>query len=495
MPPRYPPRRLPRRRRHGDTAPVLRFALLLSLAIPSAAQDDAAPRRPNVLFLIADDLGAQALGCYGNAECRTPAIDRLAASGTRFERAYCQFPVCGPSRAALLTGLYPRSLGILGNGAANRLVQRLGDRPSLPQWFREHGWFSARIGKLYHMRVPGDVTAGVDGPDHPPSWDRAINCPGEEWFTPGRAEHLTNERLRFERDTHYGLGFGTAFYVVQDPTDGAAQPDAKAADAALAILDEVGDDPFFLAVGFVRPHVPLVAPETLFDAFPADDLTLAEVPDGDRDDIPEAGLSRSSERTGLTDPDRQRRVLQAYYASVAFVDRQVDRILTRLAQRGLAENTVVVFTSDHGYHLGEHDFWQKMSLHEESARIPLIVRAPGRSPAVTAALAQQIDLYPTLVDLAGLERPEHLQGASLVPVLDDPEVSVHDAVFCTKGNGDLVRTPDHALLAWRDGTAELYDMRADPRQFHNLADDERLAATRAALEARLRTHLEATTPR
>jgi iduronate 2-sulfatase len=441
----------------------------------SASGASASPREhPNVLFLIADDLTAGALGCYGNEDVKTPSIDALSKQGLRFDRAYCQFPVCGASRAAIMSGLYPPSIGVMGNGDANHFAERLADRPSLGEHFIRAGYHSARVSKIYHMRVPGDITAGVDGPDHAASWTERHNCRGAEWMTPGPSEHLSYEKLQRDPTRHYGLGFGTAFYVVRSEGDGADQPDHQAATRAIEIMKRQGDQPFFLAVGFVRPHVPLVAPAPWHDAHPAQDMSLPEHVAGDRDDIPKLGHSYDSEYAKLTTTNRKQRVLSAYYAATSFMDAQVGRILRAVDELGLAENTIVVFTSDHGYHLGEHDFWQKMSLHEESARIPLIIKAPGCLPGTTPRLAQQIDLYPTLADLAGLTIPEHLEGRSLAPILRDPEhgVRVHDAVYCFKRQGTLRRTEQQAYIEWRDGTSELYDMEGDPKQFWNRSGDE-----------------------
>jgi iduronate 2-sulfatase len=446
--------------------------LLLVLCGGLAAQDAAPTRRPNVLFLVADDLCAGVLGCYGGRDAHTPNLDRLAARGVRFDRAYCQFPVCGPSRAATMSGMYPASLGVLGNGGAHRIVELLGDRPSLPQWFRQQGWFSARVSKIYHMRVPGDITAGVDGPDHPASWELAVNCKAPEWYTEGEAENLASGgRLRFEREKHYGLGFGTAFYVVKGASDGAEQADHQAATEAIRILEARRDDarPFFLAVGFVRPHVPLVAPEEWFERHDPAAVALPQRVAGDLDDIPKAGMSLNSRRLKIEgDDDRQREIIAAYRAATSFMDAQVGRVLDVLEELDLADDTLVVFSSDHGYHLGEHGFWQKLSLHEESARIPLLLAGPGvPSGASRSGLAQQIDLYPTLTELAGLEVPAHVEGRSLLPLLRDPDAVVHEAVFSRNGKGRLVRTARWALLQWQDGTAELYDMRDDPQQYVN----------------------------
>lgn len=441
----------------------------LSLAAALLPAQQAAPRRPNVLLVMADDLGAQALGCYGNKAVRTPVLDKLAAEGLRFTRAYCQFPVCGPSRAAMMAGMYPQVMGIRGNGGARKIDEMLAGKQSLPQRFKDAGWHSARVGKIYHMRVPGDITAGVHGPDHAASWSERHSFFGPEWQSEGKHEHFSRERLRRTPDKHYGLGFGTAFYSVMLDGGGTEQHDHKAADKAIAILEaQRPGRPFFLALGFVRPHVPLVAPEKYYGAHPRRQMQPVAVPAGDWDDIPRLGISKNTRRSGLEPVARRRGVLQAYYASVAYMDAQLGRVLAALEASGQADNTIVVFCSDHGYHLGEHDFWQKMSLHEDSARIPLIIRGPGVKPGVSHSLCQQIDIYPTLCELAGLSIPSHVQGKSLRRVLADHGARVHRWVSCITGRGILLRSERWAYIFWRDGSSELYDMKADPGQFTNL---------------------------
>ncbi len=451
----------------------LLLCLLVVLCVVHAVRGDEPNAKPNVVFIIADDLTAEALSCYGNKQCQTPNIDRLAARGTRFTRAYTQYPVCGPSRAAIMSGMYPQAIGVTGNGGAARFTKNLGDRPSMAQHFKQHGYHTARVSKIYHMRVPGDITAGVDGPDHAASWTERFNCKAPEWMTAGEHALPTTQKVRKQPDQHYGLGFGTAFYIVKAHGDGAEQADARAADKAVELIETHRGGPFFLAVGFVRPHVPLVAPASFYEPYPPEKVTLPESVDHDWRDIPKAGMSLNSQRIGLAGrDDAKRKVIAAYYASVAFMDAQVGRVLDALDRHGLRDNTIVVFTSDHGYHLGEHDLWQKMSLHEQSARIPLIVAAPGLKPNTTAALAEQIDIYPTLAALAGLAVPEHCKGHNLAPVMAEPTKAVRDAAYCLKGKSHLLRTDRWAYIHHTDTVGELYDMHRDPGQFTNLYGDE-----------------------
>ncbi|MBD3676409.1 MAG: sulfatase [Planctomycetaceae bacterium] len=464
----------------------MRLAISILILLFSSLAISAA-EKPNILFIISDDLSAESLSCYGNEQCRTPHIDSLAQRGMKFTRAYCQYPVCGPSRAALMSGMYSQQVGVTGNGSSGNFTKRMGDRPSMAQLFKQNDWYTARVSKIYHMRVPGDITKGVDGPDHAASWTERFNAHAPEWMSEGEHIHLTNEKVRFDKDVHYGLGFGGAFYVVKgsDPT-GAAQADVIASTKAVELLETHKDEPFFLAVGLVRPHVPLVAPHQYFDPYPPSKMNLPRKVEGDWNDIPKAGISKNSKAIGLAGKiDKQQQVLSAYYASVAFMDDQVGKILAALDRLDLRKNTIVIFTADHGYHLGEHDFWQKMSLHEESTRIPIIFSVPGKSPGVSHSLVQQIDIYPTLAELAELPIPKHVQGKSFARNLDDPDHQVHDEIYCLKQKSHLLRTDRWAYLQYQDGSAELYDMKNDPQQFTNLVDSPDHQQTLKELQKRL----------
>lgn len=466
------------------------LSLLLCLAaFPALAEEKQPP--PNVLFIIADDLSAEALGCYGNDIVQTPNIDKLAARGTVMDRAYCQYPVCGPARAALLSGQYPQQNGVTGNSDKDILSRTLGSHPTLPEHFKNNGYTTIRLGKLYHMRVPGHITAGVSGPDHPASWTAAYNFQSDEQWTPGKSYQTCNTKLKPDpdRNIHYGLGYGPAFFVVEDPTDGAEQHDVQATDKAIELLrGEMTDKPFFLAVGYVRPHVPLVAPRKFFTAYDADKMVLQTFPKGDRLDIPKLGITGVGERRGPDTDDKRRQTLRAYYASVSFMDAQVGRLLDELDKQGLANNTIIIFKSDHGYHLGEHDFWQKMSLHEESARIPLIAAGPGIEKGQRwEGLVEAVDIYPTLSMMAGLPIPKGCSGTLLYGMDDDPK----KLAYTFKGNGHLIRTQDWAYMRYKDGSEELYDMKSDPKQFTNLAKGaeaaEALKRTRELLNNRLKS--------
>ena len=459
--------------------------------------DAAAAERPNVLFIVSDDLN-NLLGCYGDTRAHTPNIDRLAARGMRFERAYCTFPLCGPSRNSFLTGLYPNSTGILANAQLFR--QTIPSQLSMPQAFRLDGYFAARVGKLYHYNVPTSV--GTDGHDDPASWE--VEC------NPAGVDRLVEEPDIFSlRPGQFG---GTLSWYAS-PRPDAEHTDAMLADDAQWILERCArrDRPFFLAVGFFRPHTPYVAPqEPYFGYHPLKAMPLVEGIEEDRADIPPAGLgSQKKEHLGMTDLQR-RECRQAYNASISFMDAQVGRLLDRLDALGLAESTVIVFTSDHGYHMGEHGLWQKQSLFEESARVPLLVVAPGVTEpgSVAATPVSQVDLFPTLAELCGVEPPGNLQGQSLVPTLRDASDpgrgwAITQVVRRRRGSsgpepffGYSLRTPRWRYTEWDEGREgrELYDHDADPRELTNLAEDPAHAEAVAELSAQLRQAVGTTLP-
>ncbi len=455
-------------------------AALCLLVAPLFAQAPEEEGRYNVLFIISDDLTDTALSCYGSEICQTPNIDRLAEQGVRFTHAYCQGTYCGPSRASFMSGYYPHAIEMLGYKSPR---PALGDRATWAQHFKHAGYETVRVSKIFHMGVPGGIEKGTDGADDPISWTRRFNSQGPEWKAAG-----TGETLEGNPDGKKPVVGGNTFVYVQADGDDLAHSDGKTAAKACELIEELAGKRFFLAVGFVRPHVPFVAPRPYFEPYPHAEMPLPEKVPGDWDDIPKAGINYKTSVNMQMDVPRQRKAVSAYFASVAYVDALVGRLLTALEEAGLADETIVIFTSDHGYHLGEHDFWAKVSLHEESARVPLIIRVPGKEPAVCHSLTELLDLYPSVAQLCGLEVPERLQGEDISPMLDDPAHEVRQAAFCVNGKGFLLRDRRWAFIQYGEDGAkgmELFDMQRDPLQITNLAQDEEHAAVVAEMRARL----------
>lgn len=487
--------------------------ILLMAILSSVAR--ATDQRRNVLFIISDDLN-NFLGCYGDPIAKTPNIDRLAARGVRFDRAYCAFPLCGPSRNSLLTGLYPNSTGIQTNGLIFR--QTIPNQLSMSQTFRQQGYFAARIGKLYHYNVPNSI--GTNGHDDPGSWELELNPAGVDRLE--EHPHITSLIPK---------QFGGTLSWYASPKSDEYHTDGLMAQDADWVLERCARDkhrPFFLAVGFFRPHTPYVAPQRpWFDMYDVNQMAVVEGVEADRADIPEAGLgSQKKEQNSMTDEQR-RQARQAYYASISFMDAQVGKVVASLDRLGLTDNTVIVFTSDHGYHMGEHGLWQKMSLFEESARVPMLIVAPGTSNAggVVSAPVSQVDLFPTLAELCGVTPPANLQGQSLVPMLKDNAFTGRGWALTqvTRGGGGgqqrnkkaaesttksenpanggryfgySLRTERWRYTEWDGGQKgrELYDHESDPRELTNLANHSDHITTAEQLAALMREAVKTTLP-
>ncbi len=458
--------------------------------------DPATLSRPfNVLFIISDDLTANALSCYGNTVCKTPNIDALAARGTRFTRAYCQGTYCGPSRASFMSGYYPHATGVLGYKNPR---QEIGDRAMWSEHFKNNGYYAARVSKIFHMGVPGGVLKGGDGRDHDHgngaddarSWTERFNSLGPEWKAPGEGETLEsnpNGKRRVVR--------GNTFVAVEADGDDLVHSDGMTSKKAVELLGQKREKPFWLGVGFVRPHVPFVSPRKYYEPFlPYSSMTLPEKRSGDWDDIPKAGINYKTSVNMKMDIRRQKKAVGGYYASVAFMDAQVGKVLDKLEQEGLRDNTIVIFTSDHGYHLGEHDFWAKVSLRDESAGVPLIISVPGKKPAVCDSLVELLDLYPTVSKLCGLAVEKRLQGKDISTMLDNPNVEVRDAAFSVAPmrKGFLLREDRWAFIQYGEDASsgmELFDTVADPLQFDNLAESSEHQNVVSRMQAKLAAKL------
>lgn len=425
-----------------------------------------------VLFIAVDDLRDWTVE-FGSVRPITPNLDRLVADGVHFRRAYCQIPLCNPSRASVLTGVRPDQTGVFD--LQRHFRETLPNIKTLPQRFREAGWRSARVGKLYHYNVPAGI--GTDGLDDPPSWDRVINPVGRDVLEADRIINPTPERP---------ISAALSWLAADGEDD--EQTDGRITTEAIRLLREHRDGPLFLGVGFFRPHTPFVAPRTYFDLYPLDQIALPAAPADDRDDIPVAAFAHNNPiaHYGL-DERTCREAIQAYLACTSFVDAQVGRLLDALDECGLRERTVVVLWSDHGYHLGEHlGVWQKRTLFEESARAPLVIRAPGMAGAGRPCdrVVEFVDICPTILQLSGLPLASGLDGRSLLPLLENPlreweSAAVTQVMRPRDGRldepvmGRSIRTERWRYTQWNGGERgeELYDHAADPDEFTNLAND------------------------
>ncbi len=457
-------------------------------------------QQPNVLFIISDDLNTR-IGPYMEIAQHTPHLDRLAAEGMRFTRTYCQFPLCGPSRASLMSGLYPETNGVLRNndqpGSYPVENPSLADHPTLAGYFRQQGYFTARVSKIFHMGVPGGIERGEPGGDEPNSWDYSYNVMGPETNSPGTLELLSPGNI------HYGSNF--ARMIIADGSE-VTQADYLATSQAIAILESrsgPGDPrgknkkkikpqaPFFLAVGLIRPHVPLIAPENCFIPYPVDDVQLPPVIVADN--VPEQALFRQNMKIWEMDELQKKKTISAYMASVRFMDQQVGRLLDALDRLGIREETIVVFVSDHGYNLGEHDCWSKVSLWEGSVRIPLIISHPGSKNthgSTCESITELIDLYPTLTELCSLdaEQPGILQGKSLAAHLNGEASDQGASIAYTVtqgGKAASIRTSGWRYTRWGEGievgNEELYDHLEDPEEHINLIQEPDLQPALADL--------------
>ena len=459
---------------------MVAFVAIMGTYVPTSAAEPQKPAKPNVLFLISDDLNT-ALSGFGHPQCKTPNLDRLAARGVKFENMHCQYPVCGSSRASIMSGLYPYSNLTLGN--AGTLRGSMPDVVTLSQAFRNNGYYAARVSKIYHMRIPFEIIAGTAESDDPFSWEQAVNIKAPEQNAPGESTNWSPKDKKSQSFTGVIASGGDHEHA-----------DGMAADRAIEILEQVKDKPFFLAVGFVRPHVPLVAPKKYFDQYDRASMIPPSVPANDLDDVPSIirGYKANKTTYGVT-PESHKGLLQAYYASVSYMDAQVGRVLDALKEKGLHDNTIVVFSSDHGYLLGHHNKFQKQHLFEEATRVPFIVSVPwikDQHGQCTQKITELVDLYPTLAELAGIAALETLQGTSLKPLLSDTESSAwkkDQAFTISRSGGESIRTKDWRFTQWGFGDKglELYDLNEDPGEFTNLAKNSEYAATVKKLQQQL----------
>jgi uncharacterized sulfatase len=468
--------------------------ILIALASLASNSFAAEPKRYNVLHIISDDLCTR-LGCYGDPMVKSPNIDRLAARGVRFDRAYCQFPLCNPSRCSFMTGLRPDVTKAFENQTHFRTA--VPDAVSMPQTFQKAGYSVTRIGKIYHYSVPAQI--GTDGFDDKLSWQRVVNPKGRDMddYTMIEQIALTEDKLHTTttKTTELTQLGATLSWLAADGED-IEQTDGKIAAQAVNLLEENARSgkPFYLAVGFFRPHTPYVSPKKYFAMYPPESIKLPVVPPNLAELFPAAPLMITRKVETLMSDDLRRKAIQAYSAATTFMDAQVGVLLDAVDRLKLANSTIIVFHSDHGYHLGEKGLWQKMSLFEESTRVPLVIVVPGSKAngTVSPRTVELVDLHKTLADLCGLTADTKTQGTSLRPLLEDPKsawdlpaysqvtrglaVGTFEAAQ-NKGKkgfmGRSVRTERWRYTEWDDGQqgVELYDHDNDAAEMKNLAND------------------------
>ena len=418
----------------------------------------------NVLLIIADDLNCD-LGAYGNSVVKTPNIDRLAERGVLFENAHNQYPLCGPSRASFMTGMYTNQTKITRNNM--NLRNSVPDVITMGQRFRQQGYQSVRIGKMFHYDNPSAI--GTSGNDDIYSWDQTVNPYGRDKIEEHKINTLTPRR--------YG---GTLSWLAADGED-EEQTDGIGASEAIKKLDDFAksNTPFFLAVGFFRPHTPFVAPKKYFDLYDREKIEIPESSSQYLATLPEpAAKSIRAKKNQLNlEKERAQEIKEAYYATISFVDAQVGRLLDQLEVSGLDENTVVVFTSDHGYHMGEHGHWQKQTLFENATRIPLIISAPNSENKGVTSMSpvELIDLYPTLMDLTDINTPQHVVGKSLEPLMKNVNASIRGSALTKWRNGYSIKTKRYRLTKWGSNGElgyELYDHENDKNELINLASNQ-----------------------
>lgn len=414
----------------------------------------------NVLFIIIDDL-KPTLGTYNHPLVKTPNIDQLAKSGVQFNNAHCNFAVCGPSRGSFMTGLRPETLGILNN--TTPLLPLIKDKTTLPHLFKKNGFETLGMGKTFHDKEP-------DHEDHK-AWDAYYKFATNEIGKTGEQRNLTNGKLPW------------CYWQATEGTDD-DQEDGMIAKKAVELIKTKRDKPFFLAVGFKKPHDPFVAPKKYFDMYPLEDCNPPEVPEGWQRAYPHSFPKWAETFDQFKDND-MREMLRSYYACTSFMDAQVGRVLDALKETNQLDNTLVVFFGDHGYHLGEQKWWNKVTIYEEGTNAPFIMagNAVRKKGIKSDAMFEFIDIYPTLAEIMNLENtPDYLEGKSFAKVVADPELPFKNEVYAVARRknimGRMVKNKNWRYIEWNNGNngRELYSQNSDPGEYQNLADNSEFAS-------------------
>lgn len=437
-------------------------AAMLSLGSCKSGEQEAAVR-PNVLFIAVDDLNNWIRLLDSDAPINTPNLQRLAQKGMLFTRAYCPSPACNPSRAAVLTGKMPSSSGVYNN--ASDWKGAMPGAVTIPRYFMENGYRTEGAGKIFHHHLNGafhDSTAfdefqQMPWPPDAPMPEPKLN--GLEWYG--------------SPNTDWGIW----------PEEDSLHVDARTVRYVTGKLEGAYEQPFFLAAGIFRPHMPFFVPAEYFGQYPSAKVQMPEIPEDDLEDIPSGGMALWEETRWFFDgmmkaekeqPGTWKEAVRGYQASASFADAQVGKILDALEESPYADNTIIVLWSDHGYHLGEKQHWEKFALWEKTTHVPFIVVAPGvtRPGSRCDQPVNLVDIYPTLIELCGLEPEPELDGQSLLPLLKDPEKEWDRPAVMTYGRGNhAVRSEKWRYIRYADGSEELYDQEKNPHNWHNVAGD------------------------
>ncbi len=489
------------RRRFLDQVAGAAAAASLPTALLAQAPE-AAPRKLNVVLLMSDDMRVE-LGCYGSRfRAQTPNLDALAKAGVRFDRNYCQFPLCNPSRASMLTGRPPTRTSVLGNRTDFRVAHP--DWITLPQWFKEHGYVSYRVGKIFHGGIDDAKSWSETGDTGGPTDDGSGQPLGRTMVIPRERIPMPDGVLPPLPADNSRAAYSDRIVVLDG--DGEGHGDYRTADRAMAFLRAHKDQPFFLGCGFVKPHSPPTAPQRFLDLYDLSRIELTPdfaawptVPPG----FPSAAIRKRNADLFIgrgASVAEAKEVIRAYIASTSWADWNVGRVIGELDRLGLRQNTIIVFVADHGYQLGEKGKWSKAgSLFEMGTRVPMLMVVPGAKGNGQACfrIVQSLDIYPTLVALCGLPQPPGLEGTSLVPLLENPQAlwgKPAYSVWSEDGqtlHGVAVRTEQWRFAEFGpDGKngAMLFDPKADPLEMKNLADEPQHAAVRAELSAMTRQY-------
>jgi iduronate 2-sulfatase len=467
---------------------MIKFLLCILLSWVTAQ----ATEKMNVLFISADDLNCD-ISTYGFKDVKTPNLDRIAKMGTRFDRAYCQQPLCGPSRASVMTGLRPNTLGVFT--LQDKLRGRKPQLVTLGEFFKNKGYYSGRVGKIYHYGNPTQI--GSNGHDDPQTWTERFNPKGIDKTKEENIIRYPGGRTGVKG----GLGISMAWWAPESRDN--EHTDGMVADKAIEMIEAHKDKPFFIAAGFFNPHCPYVAPKKYFDMYDLKDIKMPDLKEAKEDlqDVPAMAVQRDNGNRwpyfykGVT-IEEARQCKLAYFATVSFIDAQIGRILDALEKNNLMENTIIVFWSDHGYFLGEKGLWYKRKAFERSARAPMLIATPGlKQGQVCYKPVELLDLYPTIIEQAGFETPQGLDGFSLSPLMKDTNAAWnHPAItqvhHAADQQGYSLRNEKWRYTEWNNGAAgrELYNHKTDPEEKTNLAGIPEYASVVESLGKQLKTY-------